>query len=137
MARVQEAFAVEINQENYRHLLASSRGSNTRIVCADFLHVRPIPANDVDRIVMNPPFGKDGGCKHVQHALGFLRPTGLLVAVMPAGILWNDRKPYSGLRELIFARNGEISPLPEGSFSESGTDIETALVTLPGPAYAP
>ena len=136
-ARVKEAFAVEINKENYRHLLASSRGSSTRIVCADFLHVRPIDANAVDRIVMNPPFGKDGGCKHVQHATTFLHPSGLLVAVMPAGILWNDRKPYSGLRELIFARNGEISPLPEGSFTESGTDIETVVVTLPGPAFQP
>jgi hypothetical protein len=47
-----------------------------------------------------------------------------------------DRKLYVelalDLRTLI-RRCGSVEPLPDGSFSESGTDVRTVLVTLEAP----
>src|SRR3546814_4046174 len=47
---------------------------------ADFLTLPPSPI--YDRIVMNPPFDRGRDCDHVRHAFGFLKPGGILVAVM-------------------------------------------------------
>jgi len=47
----------------------------------DFLTVEPTA--EYDLVLMNPPFEKKGGVKHVLHAYKFLKPGGALVAVVP------------------------------------------------------
>ena len=47
----------------------------------DFLTVEPTAKYDL--VLMNPPFERKGGVKHVLHAYKFLKPGGGLVAVVP------------------------------------------------------
>lgn len=82
-----------------------------------------------DRIVMNPPFVKQADIDHVLHAFDLLNKDGILVSVMSAGIKFRTNKKTLQLKNLIDI-NGEIIDLPEDSFKESGTRVNTVLVVL-------
>lgn len=95
----------------------------------DFLTVEPKPV--YDRVVMNPPFGKQADIKHVLHALEFLKPNGLLVSVMAAGVLFRQNKLTVDFRQLVEDRGGFIEELPDGAFKTSGTMVRTVIVVIP------
>lgn len=119
---------VEKMPANAKHLFGL--GWLNRVAEGDFLSIEPVP--DYDRVLMNPPFSKQADIKHVMHALRFLKPDGLLVSVMAAGVVFRDNKLTIGLRDLIRERGGDIEALPEGSFKASGTGVNTVIVTIPG-----
>lgn len=119
---------VEKMPANAKHLF--DLGWLNRVAEGDFLTIEPVP--DYDRVLMNPPFGKQSDIKHVMHALRFLKPDGLLVSIMAAGIVFRDNKLTVSLRNLIRERGGDIEALPEGSFKSSGTGVNTVIVTIPG-----
>lgn len=98
----------------------------------DFLTVAPDAV--YDRVCMNPPFAKQADIKHVLHALKFLKPDGLLVSVMSAGVTFRDDKFTREFRDLIRARGGDIEALDDGAFKSSGTMVRTVIVTIPGAA---
>jgi 16S rRNA G1207 methylase RsmC len=104
----------------------------------NFRHVRPMdflaqpPEAVYDRVVMNPPFARQDDIRHVTHALRFLRPDGLLVSVMSAGILFRENRLTTEFRALIDARGGDIEECPDGAFKESGTMVRTVIVTIRG-----
>ncbi|MGR6915349.1 DUF3560 domain-containing protein [[Actinomadura] parvosata] len=104
------------------------------LTTADFLEVFPsqYPAR-FDRVLMNPPFSKGKDIQHVTHALRFVKPGGLLVAVMSNGVAWRKDKTATSFRELVERRGGRIEPLPEEAFAVSGTDVRTVLVIIPAP----
>mgnify|MGYP001607305160 FL=1 len=83
-----------------------------------------------DRVVMNPPFTKGADMTHVEHALRFLKPDGLLVSVMSWAVTYQTRKTAK-LRALVDQRGGVVEAVGEGAFAESGTDVETVIVTIP------
>lgn len=95
---------------------------------ADFVTI-PVEAQ-YDRVVMNPPFTKGADIEHVQHALGFLKPGGLLVAVMSNAVTFHKGAAAS-FRTLVEDRGGHVEALPEGAFGESGTGVSTILVAIP------
>lgn len=95
----------------------------------DFLTVEPAPV--YDRVVMNPPFGRQADIKHVTHALKFLKPDGLLVSVMASSVTFRSNKLTSDFRQLIEERGGHIEELPEGAFKSSGTMVNTVIVVIP------
>lgn len=95
----------------------------------DFLTVKP--TGTYDRVVMNPPFSRQADIKHVQHALEFLKPGGLLVSVMAAGVTFRQDARATYFRALVEERGGAIEPLPEGAFKSSGTGVNTVIVTIP------
>lgn len=119
---------VEKMPANAKHLVGL--GWLSRVAEGDFLTIEPVP--DYDRVLMNPPFGKQADIKHVMHALRFLKPDGLLVSIMAAGIVFRDNRLTVELRDLIRERGGDIEALPEGSFKASGTGVNTVIVTIPG-----
>jgi 16S rRNA G1207 methylase RsmC len=82
-----------------------------------------------DRILMNPPFSKQQDIDHVLHAWKFLKPGGRLVAIMSGGTDYRTNKKAVAFQNLV-AEHGHIEPLPEGSFEESGTGVNTVLVVL-------
>jgi predicted RNA methylase len=84
------------------------------------------------RIVMNPPFGRQKDLLHVTHAFGFLKPGGRLVSVMSAGVEFRTDKKTKAFSRLV-SDYGSIRKLPPQSFRESGTDVNTVLVTLERP----
>jgi hypothetical protein len=89
------------------------------------------PGQIFDAVVMNPPFEKQADIDHVLKAYGHLKPGGRLVSVMSSGVTFRNDKKATAFRELIDRVGGEIIPLPEGAFKESGTMVNTVIVVLP------
>ena len=96
---------------------AQARAKGHKVLLANFLET--VPTGDMDHVVMNPPFYGQHYAKHVTHALKFLKPGGKLTAILPATARYDH-----GLLE------GRWQDLPVGSFSESGTNINTTVLTM-------
>lgn len=68
---------------------------------------------------MNPPFYGRHYLHHVRHALKFLRPGGVLVAILPA-TAWYDHDELKG----------EWQDLPVASFAAAGTNVPTGMIKM-------
>lgn len=104
---------------------------------ADFLAVEPGTAL-FDRIVMNPPFDRGRDCDHVRHAFRFLKPGGVLVAVMSARAEFGDDRRHKALHQLVdrcAAAYGwrKWHDLPPGSFAHAGTQVNTVILAIRKP----
>lgn len=97
---------------------AKSKGFS--VLRANFLEVAPKP--DFDMVVMNPPFYGRHYALHVKHAMRFLKPGGILYAILPVTARY-DHGELDDLRP-------RWVDLPVGSFRESGTNINTTLATI-------
>lgn len=123
-----EVDCYELMEANYLAIAGDARLASVQQM--DFLKVEP--EQKYARVVMNPPFApKQADIIHVQHALKFLEPTGLLVSVMAGNVEFRDNKLTRDFRDLVERRGGVIEALPDGSFKSSGTLVRTVLVTIP------
>lgn len=96
----------------------------------DFLQFQPTIGRAADRIVMNPPFSNGQDAEHILHALKFLKPEGILVAIVPSNFISKETGPYKTLNKLCNAADCEnwgTYDLPKDSFKESGTPIATCI----------
>lgn len=82
-----------------------------------------------DRITMNPPFSNGADIDHVRHAYKLLKPGGKMVAIMSEGPFFRNRKKDVEFRDWL-GSVGDSERLPEGSFKESNTGVNTRLVTI-------
>lgn len=96
---------------------AAAEAKGHRVQIANFLETVPVPA--FDHVVMNPPFYGKHYAQHVEHALRYLKPGGVLRAILPATARYDH-----GLL------SGSWEDLPVGSFSESGTNVNTCILTI-------
>lgn len=110
-------------------------GNDCAVHTGDFLAIEPQDAKH-DRVVMNPPFSRQADARHVLHAYRFLKPGGRLVAIMAASVTFRDTALYAEVRALAEHGDGSITSLPEGSFKESGTGVNTVLVVIDKPDLA-
>lgn len=79
-----------------------------------------------DRILMNPPFSNGDDIRHIKHAATMLNPGGKLVAICAGGPRQLEQlKPMADTWE----------PLPAGTFEESGTGVNTVLLTITAPEH--
>lgn len=111
-----DVYGVEVDASR----AAQCRAKGHSVLLANFLETAP--TGDYDRAIMNPPFYGKHYAKHVEHALKFLKPGGKLTAILPATARYDH-----GLLE------GKWQDLPVGSFSESGTNINTTVLTMSAP----
>jgi len=122
---------VEIHPPNQKVL--KSKGYEP--YCMDFVDF-PVPQEDekYDFVFMNPPFSLKGDKKaymtHIKHAFKMLRPAGELVAIVPSGWCTNQSKADEEFRNLIATYGGHVEALEAGTFKESGTMVETKVITL-------
>lgn len=121
----------EIQPELAEQLRASGRYAAVWV--RDFL--RTPPRADYDRVVMNPPFDRGRDIDHVLHAWEFVKPGGVLVAVMSAGTEFRQDRKSQAFREWVDARHrcGWGRPwrdLPPGSFASVGTNVNAVFLTL-------
>ena len=104
------------------------RAKGHTVLLANFLET--VPTGDFDLVVMNPPFYGKHYAKHVRHAFEFLKEGGKLVAILPATARYDHGLlddlgvgPYRG-------SSSKWDDLPVGSFSDSGTNINTTVYTI-------
>jgi phospholipid N-methyltransferase len=108
--------AVEIN----RQLAEMLQAHTGKVFCADFLACNG-NLGTFDRILMNPPFERGEDIKHIKHALTMLKPGGRLVAICANG-------PRQ--REALQPLASTWIDLEPGTFKESGTDVNAALLVI-------
>jgi protein-L-isoaspartate O-methyltransferase len=122
--------AVDCIELHEQHATAiRDAGYARNLTVGDFLLVEPEPA--YDRVVMNPPFTRNADIAHVQHALQFLKPGGLLVAVMSLGVTFRQDRTNAAFRQMVNDAAGGFEALPDGSFTESGTGVKTVAAIIP------
>jgi predicted RNA methylase len=102
-----------------------------KTIQADFLSVEPKPL--YDRVVMNPPFEKQQDIDHVMHAWKCLKPGGRLVSIMSSGAMFRENRKTTEFRSHV-DEFGYIERLPDQSFKESGTMVNTCFVVMDKPA---
>lgn len=117
----------EINPEAAQEL----RDLGFNVEVTDFLTVAPIEEFDV--VVINPPFTRGQECKHVTHSFKFLKPGGVLVAIVSPSFQHNSTKIYQTFRNFIDEYGGVVEELGAGEFKESGTGIRTVIIKLTKP----
>lgn len=115
-------YGVEILPENVR----ASRALGVEVDQADFMSVEA----PCERVVMNPPFSRQQDVDHVTRAFRQLRPGGRLVSIMAAGVKFRQNRKAREFQALLYEVDGDVIDLPPGSFRESGTEVETVIVTL-------
>lgn len=121
--------AVEIDYELCRYLRNRTFDPPIMLIEKDFLDLRG-GIGTLDKVIMNPPFAKYQDVSHITHALKFLRPGGRLVAIASGGITSRQNNKSKVFRELLESLGAEIEPLPEGTFKDSGTMVNTVLITV-------
>lgn len=112
-----ELVAVEVNPQLAKATESRLLRFGDKMIQGDFLE-RNGDLGKFDRILMNPPFENGSDIKHIKHAMTFLNPGGRLVAICANGP--RQREQLMPLAEIW-------EDLPEGSFSEQGTNVRTAL----------
>ncbi len=91
------------------------------VVIGDFLEMNP--TGSYSRIVMNPPFTRGQGLRHVKHAVKNLAPGGKLFAILPD----KECPKFEALGAVTVKR------FPAGAFKKSGTQIATRLIQITRP----
>ena len=123
--RAKKAVVIGVEVDPGRAAQCKAKGHS--VMLGNFLET--VPTGDFDRVVMNPPFYGRHYAKHVRHALRFLKPGGTLTAILPI----TARYDHGELDDLLSGCGRYSKPwhdLPVGSFSESGTNINTTVLTL-------
>jgi len=126
--------AVELNEENYKYLYnnffekkkINSLISNPR----DFLLLSHKTIGLFDKILMNPPFAKQQDIQHILHAFNFLKEGGTLVAICSESPFFRENKKAKDFRKFLEENNAEVEKLLAGTFKESGTMVNTRLITI-------
>lgn len=116
---------VEINNALCRRLHTMPKVYN--LVEGDFLEQNG-NLGKFDAVLMNPPFANGADVKHITHALNFLKPGGRLVAICANGPRQNEQ-----LRPMVEGYGGTWERLPDGTFKEQGTNVNTVLLSLTTP----
>jgi len=127
---IEQVTCTEAMPKNAQHL----RGLGFKVNEGDFLLEAPSPT--CDAIVMNPPFSGHQDAAHITHALGFIRPGGVLAAIASPSWRLAHTAKAAAFRELLDTMGAEVEDIPAGAFRESGTDVATVMITIrmPGPS---
>jgi hypothetical protein len=106
--------------------LLQSKGYN--LIADDFMTYNN--GKRFDRVIMNPPFENGQDIDHVKHAYDLLSENGRLVSIMSVGPFFRNDKKSSEFREWFDNLNGAKFDLPEGSFKQSLTGVNTCCVVI-------
>lgn len=98
------------------------------VILGDFLAMEPTPV--YDRIVMNPPFEKQGDIDHITHAFKFLKPGGRMAAIGGGSWEYRQDKKAKAFRDLLddYCMMNDANEV--GAFKESGTMVGTRTIVL-------
>ena len=126
---VQWMTIIERNIDRARLLSEEFESQDTFVQCSDFLDYQR-DGYLFDRIYMNPPFEELQDVDHVKHAYELLADGGKMVSVMAESAFFRSDKKSVAFREWLEDVNAYVEKLPDGSFKESGTGVNTRLVVI-------
>lgn len=117
--------AIELDETNVRFL----HEKNYQVFWGDFLGMEGLKPT---KVIMNPPFSKSQDVQHVCRAYEIMETGGILVAIINENSLMRAKTNIHCKKfiELLNSIKHEIIHLPEGTFKESGTMINTVIVKL-------
>lgn len=126
--------AIEIMPDRVRKL-RELEDDQCDVYARNFLDLDAIES--FDAAVLNPPYYKIHWAEHVRHAWDFIRPGGQLVAVLPVTAEIGESKAHQSFRRWAEKVNsgwgGLWSDLPEESFLECGTRVNTVILSMKKP----
>jgi len=88
-----------------------------------------------DRVIMNPPFEKGQSINHVLKAYGYVKPGGILVALMPESIMYRKDKKHELFRDWLEMEDAQIFDIEPQKFGRSG-EIKTRIIKVKKPRDA-
>jgi hypothetical protein len=112
-------YANEIYRDRYLELLKIL----DKVSQDDFLNFNNMY---FDKFIMNPPFAKSQDVKHILKAYELLKDWWRIVSVASSSIQYREGQLYEELRAL----NPEFIELPEWSFKESWTMVNSIIVVI-------
>lgn len=118
---------IELDEARAEHLRTG--GFARHVITGDFLQ-QPV-SRTYDRALLNPPFAHQQDIQHVARAARSVRPGGVVVAIMSAGLRFRTDKVSADFRARVREARGTIDPLPDDAFAAAGTRMRTVLVCLP------
>lgn len=89
----------------------------------DFMTLTPAELGAFDAVIMNPPFHLRADVRHIEHAMRFLKPGGVLAA------LCMDTHHRRDAFQTVASTWRE---LPAGTFRASGTNVATIMFSVRG-----
>jgi len=111
---------IEMNENNYKYL--QENGFN--VVGRDFISFD----KKYDVIIANPPFTKQQDIDHVNHMIELSNRK--VVSIMSSSVMFRSNKKTVDFRSLVDSLRGTIEMLPDKSFSESGTNVNSCVVSI-------
>jgi type I restriction-modification system DNA methylase subunit len=112
---------LELHTENEIYL--NNNGFN--LIGNDFLQFN----TKYDVIIANPPFApRQSDIDHITHMIKLANRC--VVSVASASVIFRTNKKTEDFRGLVKSFKGTITPLPENSFAESGTKVNTCVVYI-------
>lgn len=115
-----EVVAVETSADLCAQLYKQARPGVT-LKQRDFLTCTPEQLGTFDAVAMNPPFHLRADIRHVRHALTFLKPGGILAA-----LVMDTPQREKALRDL----SATWTKIPAGTFAKEGTSVPSVLLTI-------
>lgn len=96
----------------------------------DFLTLDPEETGLFDCVIANPPFTNNSDIGHVLHMRRFLKPGGVISAIMSTAWQTGTQKKHVAFREYLSEHDVDIEQVPAGTFSVSGTDVPTVRIRI-------
>ncbi|WP_128803036.1 MULTISPECIES: methyltransferase [unclassified Streptomyces] len=116
---------VELDTARAEHIRAG--GYARQVTNADFFSV-PVERR-YQRVIMNPPFAGRQDIRHVERALRFIQPGGLLVAIMYGSLTYRSDRRTKDFLARIWEARGTMWELPADAFPAVG--VATVIAVIP------
>jgi predicted RNA methylase len=116
---------IELDAARAEHIRAG--GYARQVTNADFLSVKV--ERRYQRAIMNPPFADRQDIRHVERALRFVQPGGLVVAVMFGSLSFRTDRVTRDFRARVQEARGTVTELPDDAFPAVG--VRTVIVVIP------
>lgn len=104
------------------------KGYDAEIVEDDFLQFNPNKKYKL--ILANPPFSKNQDIAHIRKMYDLLDTNGSMVTLCSPHFMHTNGNKEIAFDDWLSEIGASIEILPAGTFKESGTNIETVLITI-------